>query len=278
MIDLEKMFRIGEISKLYHVGVDSLRYYEEIGLISPRRSESGYRLYSQKDIWRLNVIRDLRELGFPTEAIRDYLDFRNTDTALRMLQQEQDAIERKLEALQKLHRNVEKRMETIRIARELPVGEITLQELPDRRCYLTERGYSTDEEMDLLVKELLNETPGSPYIIGNNRIGSFLSPEENGSVRYPSVFALDENGDHVIPGGQYLCVTYQGDYSQSVSWVRRLRERAAELGLTVCGRVLELLWIDIHTSRDIQEHLTELQLPCTFCTQKVPKTDAHEDF
>ena len=262
---MKEFFRIGEISRLYHVGVDSLRYYEQIGLISPRRSESGYRLYSRKDIWRLNVIRDLRALGFPTEAIKDYLDFQNTDTALRMLRQEQQAIEEKLAALQKLRRNVEKRMETIRIARALPVGEITLKELPDRRCYLTDRGYSTDEEMDLLIKELLNETADDPAIIGSNRIGSFLAPDETGALRYPSVFSLDESGDHVIPGGPYLCVVYQGDYSQSAGWVRRLRDRAAELGLTVRGRVLELLWIDIHTSRDVNEHLTELQLPCTAC-------------
>ena len=67
---LKKKFRIGEISRLYHVGVDTIRYYERIGLIHPERTESGYRLYSQQDIWRLNVIRDLRQLGFPTDAIQ----------------------------------------------------------------------------------------------------------------------------------------------------------------------------------------------------------------
>ena len=34
---MEKYFKIGEISKLYGIGVDSIRYYEEIGLIKPER-------------------------------------------------------------------------------------------------------------------------------------------------------------------------------------------------------------------------------------------------
>lgn len=59
---MKKFFKIGEISKLYGIGVDSIRYYEEIGIIKPERSESGYRHYSIHDIWRLNVIRDLRSI------------------------------------------------------------------------------------------------------------------------------------------------------------------------------------------------------------------------
>ena len=54
---MKKYFKIGEISRIYDIGVDSIRYYEEIGIIKPERSESGYRLYSIHDIWRLNVIR-----------------------------------------------------------------------------------------------------------------------------------------------------------------------------------------------------------------------------
>ena len=63
---MKNFFKIGEISKLYGIGVDSIRYYEEIGIINPKRSESGYRHYSIHDIWKLNVIRDLRSIGFTT--------------------------------------------------------------------------------------------------------------------------------------------------------------------------------------------------------------------
>ena len=51
-----KYFKIGEISRMYHIGTDSLRYYEKIGILRPKRGENQYRLYRMEDIWRLNVI------------------------------------------------------------------------------------------------------------------------------------------------------------------------------------------------------------------------------
>ena len=257
---MKKYFQIGEISRLYGVGVDTIRYYERIGLIRPRRSEGGYRLYRPQDIWRLNVIRDLRELGFPTEVIKDYLDFQNVDSALRLLEEEQRAIEAKLEMLRGLEENVRSRRETIAAAQALPLGQIRLRTLPPRRCFRTEQGYSSDEEMDLLMQELLS-CGSHPYIIGSNQFGSFLTRRPDGSLCYRSVFAIDPTGDHTIPGGSYLCVSYQGSYDQSQLWVRRLLEQAKALNLRPGERLLEILWIDIHTSRDEQEHITELQLP-----------------
>ena len=47
---MEKYFKIGEISKLYHIGPDSLRYYEKIGILKPKRGENQYRLYRTEEI------------------------------------------------------------------------------------------------------------------------------------------------------------------------------------------------------------------------------------
>ena len=57
------------------MGPDSLRYYERLGLLRPRRDEdNGYRLYSLRDIYKLSVIRDLRTLGLSMVQIKEYLD------------------------------------------------------------------------------------------------------------------------------------------------------------------------------------------------------------
>ena len=65
---MKNLYQIQEICRLYHIGADSLRYYEKIGLIQPQRSEGNYRLYSLSDIWRLNVIRDMLKLGFSARS------------------------------------------------------------------------------------------------------------------------------------------------------------------------------------------------------------------
>ncbi|MFQ7527006.1 MAG: MerR family transcriptional regulator [Mediterraneibacter gnavus] len=127
---MKKFFKIGEISKLYGIGVDSIRYYEEIGIIKPERSESGYRHYSIHDIWRLNVIRDLRSIGFTMEQIREYLEHHTVSSSLSMLEDEKEAITKQMQHLQKLQKNVEHRLNTIHSAFSLPLDEIHLMTLP----------------------------------------------------------------------------------------------------------------------------------------------------
>ena len=77
---MKQYYKIGEISKLYQIGPDSLRYYEELGILTPKRAENGYRMYGLHDLWRLNVIRDLRRLDFSMEQIGEYLKNRSVDT------------------------------------------------------------------------------------------------------------------------------------------------------------------------------------------------------
>ncbi len=260
---MEQYFRIGEISRLYGIGVDSLRYYEKLGLIHPKRSESGYRLYSIHDIWCLNVIRDLRGLDFSMEQISDYLDSHTVDSTLQLLKDESRAILEKIAFLNQLHANVEQRMETIRLASQKPTDVFELKPFPVRRCYRIEDHYTSDEEMDVLIKRLLNFDKERFYVIGSNQIGSTIplqAAQEGEYGNYSSVFLTDPKGDHILPEGDYLTVCYRGTCKQNAHCIPALFQEAKQRGLKPVGDILEILWIDIHTSSEPQEHLTELQV------------------
>jgi DNA-binding transcriptional MerR regulator len=65
---------VGELARRTGVSVRTLHHYDEIGLLSPsHRSESGYRLYAEADVVRLQQIRSLRTLGFSLEEIGTFL-------------------------------------------------------------------------------------------------------------------------------------------------------------------------------------------------------------
>jgi DNA-binding transcriptional MerR regulator len=70
---------IGEAARYSGVKIPTIRYYEQIGLLSaPSRSESQRRLYGDADLRRLAFIRHARELGFEVEAIRTLLALQDT--------------------------------------------------------------------------------------------------------------------------------------------------------------------------------------------------------
>jgi DNA-binding transcriptional MerR regulator len=64
---------IQEFAEQAGVTVRTLHHYDRLGLLSPRRNESGYRLYSDRDLERLEQIVALKFLGLPLKQIRHLL-------------------------------------------------------------------------------------------------------------------------------------------------------------------------------------------------------------
>ncbi len=66
--------KIGELAIATSTKVETVRYYEKIGLLSPpARSPSNYRSYGNEHLARLSFIRRARYLGFTLEAVRELL-------------------------------------------------------------------------------------------------------------------------------------------------------------------------------------------------------------
>lgn len=69
------MHTIGTLARRTGTKVQTIRYYEQIGLMpEPGRSGGGQRRYADAELDRLAFIRHSRQLGFPLEAIRELLD------------------------------------------------------------------------------------------------------------------------------------------------------------------------------------------------------------
>ncbi|WP_028237989.1 MerR family transcriptional regulator [Stutzerimonas azotifigens] len=66
---------IGKLSKTTGVNVETIRYYERIGLLTPAvRTESGYRTFGEREAERLRFVKRGRELGFSLEEIRTLVE------------------------------------------------------------------------------------------------------------------------------------------------------------------------------------------------------------
>ena len=82
------MKTVKEVSTCTGVSVRTLHHYDAIGLLKPAQvTEAGYRLYSEKELGRLQTILLFRELQFPLKEIREILDSPGFDPMEALAQQ-----------------------------------------------------------------------------------------------------------------------------------------------------------------------------------------------
>ncbi|MGH6854806.1 MAG: MerR family transcriptional regulator [Aestuariivirga sp.] len=76
------VFTIGELAALSGVHLETIRYFERIGLLTkPERSAGGHRLFSTGHLVRLNFIRRAKEMGFSQDEVRTLLSLSDGELA-----------------------------------------------------------------------------------------------------------------------------------------------------------------------------------------------------
>lgn len=137
-----KALRIGEVAKETGLSVKAIRFYEKIGLIPPaeRTFSSGYRLYTERDVRRLRLIKRTKLLGLRLSQIKEIVeslkgqgcDCNTLKPRLKKLVDEQlDEIDRKLRELSMLREELKKlKKGTGKVP--LPQGFCLCSEIPYR--------------------------------------------------------------------------------------------------------------------------------------------------
>ena len=265
---MKEYYKIGEISKLYNIGTDSLRYYEEIGILRPRRDENGYRMYSIGDIRTLNVLRELRSIGFPMKDIKAHLKDFDVQQTLDMFAEAIERINRRQQELELLKKNVSERIDEISYyLREKNTHEsISVQSLPERHILKLSEKALRDDNIDFVLKKLQSKYEEQLYIVGNGEIGALIDSDcllEGEYGRFEAEFyivAPDEEFDAVLPAADYLCMTVKGSYARMREEWSKLLVYAQREGVSVCGSGVELYLIDNHDTNKENEFITELQI------------------
>jgi DNA-binding transcriptional MerR regulator len=114
-------YSINRLAKLAGVSTRTLRYYDEIGLLSPKRiSSNGYRVYGQKEVDLLQQILFYRELGVPLDEVKSIVCSEKFD-AMAALEGHLTALKAKREQIELLIANVERTIAAVK-------GEATMSD------------------------------------------------------------------------------------------------------------------------------------------------------
>ena len=124
------MLKIGEFAWLSQITVETLRYYDRIGLLKPVHLDpfTGYRYYSLDQLARLNRILALKDLGLSLENIAEILEQKISTSEIRaILELKQTELKEEIEDVQRRLARVEARLEQMELEDKMPDFEVLLK-------------------------------------------------------------------------------------------------------------------------------------------------------
>ncbi|NLO40635.1 MAG: MerR family transcriptional regulator [Ruminiclostridium sp.] len=197
-------YSINKLAQLAGVSTRTLRYYDEIGLISPKRvSSNGYRVYGQKEVDLLQQILFYRELEVPLEEIKCIIWSKDYDS-LEALQEHLTALKTKRQQIELLIKNVEKSIAASK-------GEIVMK---DKEKFEGLKKKMIDENEKKYGKEV-REKYGDDIINASNAKLMGLSAEQYERVQQLSRSINDslklafEQGDPSSELAQKVCAMHK---------------------------------------------------------------------
>lgn len=147
---MKEFYTIGEISKIFNVSTDTLRFYHKNGLLVPdTNGENGYRYYSKSQFEIISTILLLRSLGTPINSLKQILNENSAKGIDDELLRNIGEIDNQIKQLTELKERA--KLFESNIQDTCYTEEITIQKVP--RFWLISKSFGDEDELD--IEEIL---------------------------------------------------------------------------------------------------------------------------
>ncbi len=273
-MERKDLFSIGEVSKLFHISVSSLRHYESLGLLAPEAisADSGYRYYSTEQFEVLNTIRYLRALDMPLSEIADFLGNREVDRIEEKLRQQKTAVIRKQQELKRVERKIDNRLKQLQAAQNAELDRVELVQMPACRMAWIEDSLEIRGFLDMEAPIRRLDQTNTEAVVFLGKVGLGISAEhllEGRFSRYDGIFLLLDEEDHFggetrfLPEALCARIRFCGSHAEAPVQYERLMAYLRAHALTAVGFSREITMIDYGITSDREKFVTEIAIPVT---------------
>lgn len=271
-MDHRDLFQIGEVARMFHLSVGSLRHYEKLGLLTPEYTDpvTGYRYYSTRQFECLNTIRYLRVLDMPLEQIAAFLENRDIGRMQEMLRQQRETVIRKQRQLQTIEKKIDNRLRQLQDALASELDRIQLRRIPSRRIAWIRSNLRVQSYLDLetSIRQLEEGQSDTSVFLGKVGVGISRERLQAGQYDcYDMVFLLLDPEDtyegrtEELPEEECVTLRFCGGHREAPEQYRKTEQFIYENGFDINGFSREITMIDYGITNDTEKFVTEIQIP-----------------
>lgn len=275
---MKTRFTVGETARMCSIPADTLRYYDRIGLISPKTvGENGYRYYDYEDFLFLYTIKYMKKIGMPLAEMKKLFDNRTKELTRANFFKQLEQIDKEIEELQGIRSQLLRNIKYFEITDELDTDNFVpdVQKFPERYAIL-----SRDESIDtgsplkdgtryeMLMCDVMEELCKENYWT----MGPNISVKAQKDILSGNFQRTCAAGDmlvgksesemmYTVPEGEYACIYHKGgseNISESYSKLIRYIENE---GYKITGDAYEIFMVDAVDTKIKEELITHIQIP-----------------
>jgi len=268
---MKNLFTIGEVAKLFNINIQSLHFYDRIGLVKPEVKDphNGYRLYSTRQFERLNTVIYLRALNMPIKDIQRFFENKNVPSMINLLEKQKEAVSSQKAALDIIEQKIDHRLNDLQDALHSEMDVIIEKNLAPRTVALLKKDISVFDDLEYPLRTLeRNDDLKAAVFLGKVGVSVAANKiQEHIFDGFSAVFIMLENEEKnsqksaIIPGGLYLTLRFCGTHRESSAAYLKLLSYMEEHQYQMIGDALEITMIDAGLTNDTSKYMTELQIP-----------------
>ena len=269
MGDHSHYISIGRFSGLTGISANTLRRYDELGLLSPATTDpsSGYRLYAIEQLDVGVLIRLLRDLDVPLEEVKALVGAAGPVEVKTVLTHHRERIVERHAGLERILTRIDAALDEERGLLPYEVEVVALQPawVVSRRTTTTRP--QLDDVIDRCLVELEHElAAGGARAAGRELVLYHNAPQWYQGLDMEVCLPVDEPvaqafGGWRLPGGAAMQTIYRGPWGDIWQAYSSLLARIARRDYEVCGPVREVYLADERDTEDPQRYVTEITWP-----------------
>lgn len=272
---MQELYQIGDVARLFHISVGSLRHYEQVGLLKPEYIDSltGYRYYSTRQFEILNTIRYLRVLDMPLNQIADFLQNKDISVIEDKLLKQKETVIQKQQELKIIERKIDHRLQQLHDAINSKLNTIYIKKYSSFRIVWMHDSISPKTYLDLehSIRHLDKNQVTQVVFLG--KVGIGISKEDilnSYFNQYSYIFlVLDAEDEYVgnveiFPEETCASIRFCGSHKESPEYYQKLLSYINDNNLKISGFSKEITMIDYGITNDTSKFVTEIRIPVTY--------------
>ncbi|MBU3103424.1 MerR family transcriptional regulator [Clostridium gasigenes] len=270
----DKYYQIGEVSKICNIPIRTLHYYNDIGLLKPKKidSSNNYRYYSHEQLLDIRIIKDFKAEGFSLKEVGDLLKRDDIDFNKKMLDLKCIEIDKTISELEMLRKKIKVYVEGMEYKENETIidNNIHIKEIkPLDVAYLRYKGSWIHEEFITAFSELYKLIEKNNLKVTGRRLVMFN--ENHLEIDYSNShieICIPINKTSEIPGlvrkldgFKAVVATHYGKYSNIQSTYKLVRGFIKNTEYKLQGNVIHNHIIDAGTTINREKYITEVIFP-----------------